>query len=232
VELRIAGPGSRCYAFVIDWHIRLILALAWFFVAAAVFAGGFAIFSDAVRPNQKYVYGVVLPAVAIYLLNHPVLEIAMRGRTPGKRMAHVRLVTRNGDIPGMGALLVRNLFRLIDSLPMFYLVGLGSVIFTEHHVRIGDLAGGTLLIMDKTEDEKTLSDFPVGSSVAGLSPQAADLIHELLERWSALDDTTRTNLARSLLGRVGSLPAETLTTLPASDLHAQLRTLLTTEPPA
>ena len=32
VELRIAGVGSRSYAFVIDWHIRLILALAWWVV--------------------------------------------------------------------------------------------------------------------------------------------------------------------------------------------------------
>jgi hypothetical protein len=29
VELTIAGPGSRSYAFVIDWHIRLLLALQW-----------------------------------------------------------------------------------------------------------------------------------------------------------------------------------------------------------
>ena len=41
----------------------------------------------------------------------------MRGRTPGKRIAGVRLVTREGDIPGVGALLLRNVFRLLDSLP-------------------------------------------------------------------------------------------------------------------
>ena len=28
VELRIAGPGTRSYAFIIDWHIRLIMAAA------------------------------------------------------------------------------------------------------------------------------------------------------------------------------------------------------------
>src|SRR5690606_15820326 len=27
VELRIAGPGGRSYAFVIDWHIRVLVAL-------------------------------------------------------------------------------------------------------------------------------------------------------------------------------------------------------------
>ena len=29
VELAIAGPGSRAYAFLIDWHIRILLALTW-----------------------------------------------------------------------------------------------------------------------------------------------------------------------------------------------------------
>ena len=46
----------------------------------------------------------------------------MRGRTPGKRMAGVRLVTREGDIPGAGALVLRNLFRLIDSFKAFPLI--------------------------------------------------------------------------------------------------------------
>src|SRR5579871_2632596 len=29
LTLPIAGPGTRAYAFVIDWHIRLLIALAW-----------------------------------------------------------------------------------------------------------------------------------------------------------------------------------------------------------
>src|SRR5690349_13978885 len=33
VELQIAGPGSRSFAFIIDWHIRLIFALIWFITA-------------------------------------------------------------------------------------------------------------------------------------------------------------------------------------------------------
>ena len=33
VELAIAGPGSRAYAFIIDWHIRLLIAISWFAAA-------------------------------------------------------------------------------------------------------------------------------------------------------------------------------------------------------
>ena len=30
VSLPVAGPGARAYAFLVDWHVRVILALAWF----------------------------------------------------------------------------------------------------------------------------------------------------------------------------------------------------------
>ncbi len=100
VELRIAGPGSRSYAFVIDWHIRFIVALGWFFTAMVLYTGSFWVF-DLGAPDAGPMYMlVVLPPTLIYFLYHPVLEIAMRGRTPGKRMAGVRLVSRSGDIPG------------------------------------------------------------------------------------------------------------------------------------
>lgn len=37
VHLPIAGTGSRSYAFLIDWHIRVLLALAWLIGTIALF---------------------------------------------------------------------------------------------------------------------------------------------------------------------------------------------------
>ena len=37
LTLAIAGPGTRSYAFVIDWHIRLLIAGAWLLIAYYVF---------------------------------------------------------------------------------------------------------------------------------------------------------------------------------------------------
>src|SRR5690349_19767483 len=186
VELRIAGAGSRSYAFVIDWHIRLVLVLAWLVVGSFVYLGRLGLLDmGGSRLDQGYVLWVLLPISVIYFLYRPVLEIVVRGSTPGKRMAGVRIVARTGDIPGPGALLLRNVFRLIDSMPFVYLVGLISVIFTDQHVRIGDLAAGTLLIIERDESDRSFARLVPTS---GLDPQAADLIHELLERWTALDD--------------------------------------------
>jgi uncharacterized RDD family membrane protein YckC len=218
VELTIAGPGSRSYAFVIDWHIRLLLALQWMLVAHLIYFGGLRM-----TPNSGpgYVLWVWLPTLLIYFLYHPVLEIAMRGRTPGKRIAGVRLVTREGDIPGAGPLLLRNIFRLLDSLPVAYLVGLITVVLTEHHVRVGDLAAGTLLVMD--HDSSATSFASTTAAKSGLTPQAADLIQELLDRWSALDDNNRATIARALLARVEpQMAAEELARLSTNDLRARL----------
>jgi len=223
VELTIAGPGSRSYAFVIDWHIRLLLALQWMLVGHLIYFGGLRMTDS---PGPGYALWVWLPTLLIYFLYHPVLEIAMRGRTPGKRIAGVRLVTREGDIPGAGPLLLRNIFRLLDSLPLAYLVGLITVVLTEHHVRVGDLAAGTLLVMD--HDSSATSFASTTAAKSGLTPQAADLIQELLDRWPALDENYRATIARTLLARVEpQIPAEELAGLSANDLRARLTAKLT-----
>jgi uncharacterized RDD family membrane protein YckC len=218
VELTIAGPGSRSYAFIVDWHIRLLLALQWLLVGHLIYNGGLKMSGE---PGSGYVLWVWLPTLFIYFFYHPVLEVAMRGRTPGKRIAGVRLVTREGDIPGAGALLLRNIFRLLDSLPICYLVGLATVVLTEHHVRVGDLAAGTLLVMDHDSSPTSFASTTAGKS--GLTPQAADLIQELLDRWPALDEHNRATIARALLARIEpQISADELARLGTLDLRSRL----------
>jgi uncharacterized RDD family membrane protein YckC len=224
IELRIAGPGSRSYAFVIDWHIRLLVALAWLLAALIVYNGGFNFADDAGPRTGWYYLTVVMPPTVIYFLYHPILEVAMRGRTPGKRIAGVRLVSRTGDIPSIGALLLRNVFRLIDSIPFVYLVGLATVMFTSQHVRIGDLAAGTLLVMDGSENDKSFASL---AHASGLDPQVAELVQELLDRWTSLDEATRANIARALLTRIDpATPAATLLLQNSAQLQARLQSLL------
>lgn len=204
VSLPVAGPGARAYAFVIDWHIRLVLAFAWFCASSLIYHGrlSFVWPSD---NDPRWWGAVVTPAVAIYLLYHYVLELLLRGRTPGKRLAGVRLVARDGGVPSAGALLLRNVFRVFDSLPLFYLVGLVTVIITRENVRIGDMAAGTLLVFDRTAD--TLPAAPLPAAAVRLDAHGAELIAELLQRWPGLMPQPRRALARQLLTRYGAAEA-------------------------
>lgn len=226
VELTIAGAGSRSFAFIIDWHIRLIFALAWFFGSAVAYGGGIALLRGEIPSSESVALVVYVPTLAIYFLYHPILEIAMRGRTPGKRMAGVRLVSRYGDIPSAGALLVRNVFRLLDSLPAFYVVGLFSAIFTKQHVRIGDLAAGTLLVVDHADEARSLAKL---SPVGRLDPKTADLVHELLDRWESLADRNRYDLAHALLARIEPESIATLARGSSAELRERLRSIVQAE---
>ena len=145
-ELPIAGPGGRAYAFVIDWHIRLLLAIAWWLIATLLVAGGDGFGEALVGGSRQAIYFAALPAGFIYFFYHPVLEWWMDGQTPGKRMAGIRIVTRAGEPPSLAAILIRNAFRVIDSLPVLYFAGFLATLLTAEHVRIGDLAAGTVLV--------------------------------------------------------------------------------------
>ena len=154
VVLNIAGSGSRSYAFIIDWHIRAGLVLVLWLLAYLLTIPVSTLFSDGANP--WIILLILLPAILIYAFYHPVLELLMRGQTPGKRMAGIRIVTRDGGIPGAGAILIRNIFRLIDSLPAFYVIGLTTTIFSKQRVRIGDMAAGTLLVIDESSGEASI----------------------------------------------------------------------------
>jgi len=196
VSLAVAGPGARSYAFLIDWHVRLILAFAWYTFGALLFNGRMSLAVPA-TPSGRWFVLVLAPTAAIYFLYHYVLELAMRGRTPGKRAAGVHLVTRDGGTPGAGALLTRNVFRLIDCLPICYGVGLVAVAVTREHLRIGDMAAGTLLVY-----ERTAAVPPAGFLTHGkLDATGMEIVQELLARWAALEPEARAVLARRVLSR-------------------------------
>jgi uncharacterized membrane protein SpoIIM required for sporulation len=116
-------------------------------VAAALYNHHLSI-ARPLEPDGVWFALVVGPPLAIFLLYHVVLEVLTSGRTPGKRLAALRIVARDGATPNVGALLVRNVFRVIDSLPVVYGVGLVTSMIRADHVRIGDLAAGTLLVYD------------------------------------------------------------------------------------
>jgi uncharacterized RDD family membrane protein YckC len=196
VSLPLAGPGARSFAFIIDWHIRLILALAWYVLAAIVINGDFSL----APASNRWFALVVTPALVIYFLYHPIVEVAMRGLTPGKRRVGIRIVTRTGGPPGTGALLIRNIFRLIDSLPVLYGVGLTLMVLTREGLRCGDMAAGTLLVYERSAADTELLQ-NAAARIGKLDTAGAEIVTDLLQRWDSLVPEARVRLARQLLQR-------------------------------
>lgn len=228
LSLPIAGMGGRCYAFIIDWHIRLLASFAWFFGVLILMTGDISrdILEQALGDDGSQVFYVaVLPALLIYLFYHPVLEVLMQGRTPGKRMAGVRIVSSAGLTPSVGALLTRNIFRIIDSLPAWYIVGLATALFHPRQLRIGDIAAGTVLIYEQKLSAKTLEQF-AHNATGKLTPQHHELRQALLARWKSLDKRVRGQLATQFLEGIGdTLPATTDARSLDQRLHQRLSEL-------
>ena len=201
--LSIAGLGGRSYAFVVDWHIRVVGALAWWALSSLLLYG------DVLGPvgdglaaggDWLFLFVVVAPALGIYSLYHLILEVAMLGRTPGKRLAGVRIVASDGQVPAVGALVVRNLLRIVDSLPGLYAVGLIATLLTRQSVRIGDLAAGTVLVYEDDAADAGVPAFKE-EAIARHGLERAELVHELLQRWHGLQPDHRARLAAKLLGK-------------------------------
>ncbi len=226
LTLNIAGPGNRSYAFLIDWHVRLLLGGAWLIIAAYALK-----LSLSARSHDALLS--LLPAAIVYFLYHPILEVTMRGRTPGKRMAGIRIVNRNGGTPSTAALLIRNLFRLIDSLPTLYVIGLVTCFLTANRVRIGDMAAGTLLVVDDAAAGESLIRL---EALAGshLPLDTLELADQILERWPTLGSDSRRSIAGSLLRHLErGGDAAGLAKLSEAELRARLQALLDARgPPA
>jgi uncharacterized membrane protein SpoIIM required for sporulation/uncharacterized RDD family membrane protein YckC len=156
-RLVLAGPGARSLAFLLDWLIRSALAGAYLMLASWLILGNLRIDIGPDDETLWYLAGA-MPATAIYFLYHLILEPLMAGRTPGKRMAGLRVLTPEGHVPSAGALITRNIFRIVDSMPLFYVVGLLFVFFGRQHLRLGDLAAGTLLAIERAPFLEKLGD--------------------------------------------------------------------------
>lgn len=210
LDYEVAGLGGRSFAFIIDWHIRAILALAWFVpLNYLVFSSlDSSVIADAIDDSKTmvmlFVFLVILPTSVIYFLYHPILELIMSGRTPGKRMAGVRVISKDGSTASAGAILVRNVFRLIDSFPGgLYFLGMLTAMFNNKKLRLGDLAAGTVLIYEEKTDKRGIAELIAGEQTSSLSTRQRELAIELSERWKQLQSATRIELASKLLGQLG-----------------------------
>ena len=65
------------------------------------------------------------------------------GATPGKGLLRLRVVSLDGRRLTLRALLTRNIFRLVDTLPLLYIVGGLVAQSTIHEQRVGDIIANT-----------------------------------------------------------------------------------------
>jgi len=132
----LAGPLSRAIAYLID--------LAAMVVALSATATLFSILS-LISPDVSQ----ALISLGFFLL--PILygvccEWLWRGQTIGKRLLHLRVVDAEGLRLRPSQIVLRNLLRAVDFLPLFYLVGGAACLLSPRGQRLGDIAARTVVV--------------------------------------------------------------------------------------
>ena len=208
LEVTLAGVGSRFVAGVIDQLLRWSLLLALVTLLA--------ILETSVSEEDGLSgAGVVAIIVAVFFVQfgYDVLfEVLASGRTPGKRWTGLRVVKKGGTPVGFLASALRNILRIVDSLPGFYLVGMLSVMFTANNQRLGDLAAGTIVVRERRQSTAlppptvTSGPAPADSALYDVSAVSAEelaTVRRFLERRAALTPEARDRLARDMATRLG-----------------------------
>jgi uncharacterized RDD family membrane protein YckC len=165
IEMPLAGIGSRFIALLIDTLIwgagLLVLALVLWAFQPALQAFN----------SLSYQWTVAIFTLTIFLLNwgyFTLFEAFWHGRTPGKRVARIRVIQRSGRAIGIFESMARNFIRYVDQIPFFYAVGVIAVFSTRQHQRLGDLAAGTLVVRDREQETPLWAD--TGVTANGPSP--------------------------------------------------------------
>lgn len=157
IELPVAGIGSRFIAILIDY---LIWGAGFFILSmlAAIILPGMHALS---RISENWATAIfTLLSFLLYWGYFTLFEALWGGRTPGKRVAKIRVIQKSGRAIGFFEAIVRNFIRIIDQIPLIYGIGVLFVFITKQHQRLGDLAAGTLVVREQESDAPAWGNTP------------------------------------------------------------------------
>ncbi|NRA40152.1 MAG: stage II sporulation protein M, partial [Planctomycetes bacterium] len=137
-EFRHAGPLVRAAAWLIDCIAKFLILIVVYIVANII------IDNDNIVMAGQLIVGFLM----IWIIDI-VFEWAWSGFTPGKKALGIRVIGANGLPAGFAACFIRNTLRWADWLPFGFGIGLISMFCSSSFRRLGDLAGGTLVIYEQ-----------------------------------------------------------------------------------
>jgi uncharacterized RDD family membrane protein YckC len=225
----LAGPARRLPAWLIDLVIQgvALAAVCWGLGLASSFlelpGSSFGLFAVIVFLVQWFYGGL--------------LEATWNGQTPGKRAMGLRVVTVQGQPIRVWQAVLRNVLRAVDAMPLvpllplawgpfglawpFFSVGLIAASLSDRFQRLGDMAAGTMVIVDQTARLAGVLKFRDDrvTQIAGMVPSSFQVQRTLglalslyVQRRKVLSRARRQEISRHLgepLCRQFKLPPDT-----------------------
>lgn len=195
--LLLAGPITRFFAWAID------LACI---IAATTVLSYLTVLLRIVNPDLG-----VAAAIVFYFgvsIGYGIfMEWQWRGQTIGKRLLRLRVVDEQGLRLQFSQVVIRNLLRFIDMLPVFYLVGTIACLISRRAQRLGDYAANTIVIRNRPGVEIDIQELASGKYNSfrdhphlearlrqHVSPEEASLAMQALLRREELEPSARVEL--------------------------------------
>ncbi len=156
----VAGPFRRLPAYLIDCLICTVTLVATFLGIVLVFGA-----------SGLVELGIglwLLLAFAISWFYFGLFETFWNGQTPGKRLLGLRVLSVSGQPINAMQAIVRNVLRAVDAMPVLgsmalgipmYMVGLLAAAANDRYQRMGDLAAGTMVVIERRSTLRGLSQF-------------------------------------------------------------------------
>jgi uncharacterized RDD family membrane protein YckC len=185
LDLPVAGLGSRSLAAFLDYIGLGIVAIAWT-VGVIIVAGW-------VAPGST----AALVITSLFLVDwsyFALQEILGGGRTLGKRLLKLRVVTAEGGAAAAGPLLIRNLVRDVDLFCGPLLMAVDPL-----SRRLGDRLAGTLVVHDRERETAPV----LGRVPPGWGARELAVVEAFLARAGTLGDpAVAREMAERILARI------------------------------
>ncbi len=196
-SLQLAGPVTRFMGWAID-----LAAISVISSMLNVILGIIGIISrDIVMAVGILTYFVISIGYGI------VTEWYWQGQTLGKRLLKLRVMDEHGLRLQFSQIVIRNLLRFVDSLPVFYMVGGLACLISRRAQRLGDFAASTIVVWNPSVSKPDLDQLLEGKYNSfreyphiearlrqRVSPQEAGIALQAIMRRDELDPLARVEL--------------------------------------
>jgi uncharacterized RDD family membrane protein YckC len=204
LELPVAGIGSRFLAVAVDTLLQVSMYVAGF-LTLAVFTPPSALRSTlaSVGPAVAILFGF-----SVYWGYFALFELLWSGRTPGKRLAGIRVIKESGRPINAFEAIGRNVLRAIDFLPALYVVGVVCMMLNRNSRRLGDYVAGTIVVHDRQSEDvrpdpnTTAATHMSSAQLSHMPSEELVLIETYLHRRFELEPRVRNERADQIVRRI------------------------------
>jgi len=208
LEFPLAGLGSRGLALLVDSLIQAIVVIIVSVLMELISPDLFRHWAAAGKWMTALIISVMF---CLYWGYFALFEVFWNGQTPGKRQAHIRVITNSGRPINVFEAIARNFLRAVDS-QLGYVVGAVAIAVDKRNRRLGDMVAGTVVVHELQEQgdsywysqQSTTTDASVVEVVAAMTPQEFQLIETFLNRRLDLPYDQREKTAISIADRIAT----------------------------